>query len=546
MAVAASRTPAAAVRRRNMWGTSSVGDGQSVATRRTLDAWRAPAHAPEGWSRATPRGCTVAPMGQATEVRPAARGRNPFDTSGVERGADGISRYTDRPPSLVHMLRASVERGRDNLAVAEIGGDSVTYGELWDRAARVAGGLRANGVQRGDRVAIRLPNGLDWVFAFWGAQLAGAVTVPVNTRFKEEEVNYVVDDSGSSFVFAAGEALPDGDPITTDDLAPGDLAAIFYTSGTTGFPKGAMTTHANFLANTETAIRVIGVDRSEGPELSTLINVPLFHVTGCNSQLLVMNELGGRTFVLTNALDLDGFLDTVASERVSMLTSVPAIYHALTRHPKFADADLGCVRWVSYGGAPIAASMVHMIMEAFPTARVGNGFGLTETSSITSYLPHEEAAEHADSVGFAAPVCDIAVDAPDPDTGVGELLVRGENVVDGYWNKADATAETFVDGWLHTGDLARIDDDGLLYIVDRKKDMINRGGENVYSIEVESALVAAPGVSEAAAVGVPDEMMGEKVGAVIVPAAGARLDTAELVTHCRSRLAGFYVPQFIR
>src|SRR4029077_4830875 len=179
--------------------------------------------------------------------------------------------------------------------------------------------------------------------------------------------------------------------------------------------------------------------------------------------------------------------------------------------------------------------------EAFPNARVGNGFGLTETSSLTSFLPHEEAAEHADSVGFAMPVVDLAIDEPDPQTGVGELLVRGPNVVQGYWNKPEATAETFVDGWLHTGDLARLDGGGLLYIVDRKKDMINRGGENVYSIEVENALAGAPGVGEAAAVGVPDEMMGEKVGAVIVPLAGEQLEVEAILSHCRSRLADFKV-----
>ena len=155
-------------------------------------------------------------------------------------------------------------------------------------------------------------------------------------------------------------------------------------------------------------------------------------------------------------------------------------------------------------------------MRAFPRARVGNGFGLTETSSLTSFLPHEEAGDHADSVGFAMPVVDLALHQPDPGTGVGELLVRGQNVVQGYWRNPEATAATFVDGWLHTGDLARLDSDGLLYIVDRAKDMINRGGENVYCIEVESALAGAPGVLEAAVIPVPDEMMGEKVGAVIV------------------------------
>jgi acyl-CoA synthetase (AMP-forming)/AMP-acid ligase II len=482
---------------------------------------------------------------QRTAVEPAPRGRNPFDTSGVERGADGIARYADRPDSLVRMLRSSVERDRDAEAVIEIGGERLTFGQLWDRAARVAGGLRGAGLERGDRAAIVLPNGLDWVLAFWGAQLAGVVAVPVNTRFTEPEVEYVVTNSGAAHVFRPGDALPDGEPVAVEDLKPSDLAAIFYTSGTTGFPKGAMTSHENFLANTENAFRCVGVDKAEGPSLATLVNVPLFHVTGCNSQLLVCNELGGRTFILTNALDLEGFLRTVSQEGIQMLTSVPAIYHALTRHPLFEQTDLSHVRWVSYGGAPIAASAVHKIMEAFPEARVGNGFGLTETSSLTSFLPHEEAVEHADSVGFAMPVVDLALYEPNPDTGVGELLVRAQNVVQGYWQNPEATAATFVDGWLHTGDLARIDDAGLLYIVDRAKDMINRGGENVYSIEVESALTGAPGVVEVAVIPVPDDMMGEKVGAVIVTSDEQGFSVETVIAHCRERIADFKVPQYV-
>ncbi len=477
-------------------------------------------------------------------VQPAPRGRNPFASDGVERGADGIARYRGRPDSLVRMLRASVERDPEATAIVEVGGERLSFAQLWDRAARVAGGLRAAGLERGDRAAILLPNGADWVLAFWGAQLAGLVAVPVNTRFTPPEVEYVVSDSGAGYVFEPGGALPDGEPLVAEDLSPDDLAAIFYTSGTTGFPKGAMTSHANFLANTENAFRCIGVDKAEGPSLATLINVPLFHVTGCNSQLLVLNELGGRAFILQNALDLEGFLRTASEERVQMLTSVPAVYHALTRHPRFADTDLSHVRWVSYGGAPIAADSVHKIMDAFPGARVGNGFGLTETSSLTSFLPHEEAVEHADSVGFAMPVVDLALDQPDRETGVGELLVRGPNVVQGYWQKPEATAETFVEGWLRTGDLARIDDEGLLYIVDRAKDMINRGGENVYSIEVESALAGAPGVSEAAVLPVPDEMMGEKVGAVIVPA-DQEFEVERVIAHVRQRIADFKVPQYV-
>ncbi len=310
-----------------------------------------------------------------------------------------------------------------------------------------------------------------------------------------------------------------------------------------------MTSHGNFLTNSENALRCNPIDRSEGPEISTLVSVPLFHVTGCNSQLIPLLELGGRVEILSGPLDFDGFFRAVGEHGVNQLVSVPAIYHAVLHHPKFADLDVSRVRWISYGGAPIAESLVHAIMEAFPNARVGNGFGLTETSSLTSFLPHEEAAQHADSVGFAMPVVDLAVAEQDREDGagpgVGELLVRGPNVVQGYWNKPEATAEAFVDGWLHTGDLARVDADGLLYIVDRKKDMINRGGENVYSIEVENALAGAPGVGEAAVVAVPDTMMGEKVGAVIVPLPGAQLDVDAVIAHCRAHLADFKVPQYV-
>jgi long-chain acyl-CoA synthetase len=478
-------------------------------------------------------------------VQPAPRGRNPFDQTGVERGPDGIARYLDRPESLVHLLRASVDRDPTATAVVVVGGSSLSYGELWERATRVAGGLRRVGIDRGDRVAIRLGNGIDWVLAFFGAQLLGAVVVPVNTRFTEDEVAYVVKDSGAAFTFEAGAEMPDGEPTVVEDLLADDLSAIFYTSGTTGFPKGAMTSHANFIANSENCFRCMLTERSEGPELSTLVSVPLFHVTGCNSQLIPVLERGGRVEILSSALDMDGFFQAVGAHGISQLASVPAIYHAVMRHPKFTELDVSQVRWVSYGGAPIAESLVYRIQKAFPNARVGNGFGLTETSSLTSFLPHDEAAEHADSVGFAMPVVDLAVDEPDPETMVGELLVRGPNVVQGYWHKPEATAETFVDGWLHTGDLARIDDDGLLYIVDRKKDMINRGGENVYSIEVENALAGAPGVGEAAVVAVPDEMMGEKVGAVIVPAPGSQLDIDAVVRHCRARVADFKVPQYV-
>jgi long-chain acyl-CoA synthetase len=484
--------------------------------------------------------------GSASAPQPAPRGRNPFDTTGIERDAREIARYVSRPPSLVHMLRASVERDPVARAVVEVGGGTLTYRELWDRAARVAGGLRAEGAGHGERVAIRLPNGLDWVLAFFGAQLAGAAVVPVNTRFTDQEAAYVIEDSGSVFTFTPGEPLPDDQPVVDEELTAEDLAAIFYTSGTTGFPKGAMTSHENFTTNSENAVRCLRIDRAaQGPEIASLIQVPLFHVTGCNSQLIPLLDVGGRVEILTNPLDIDGFFEAVGKHGVNHIVSVPAIYHALVRHPSFAELDVSGVQWVSYGGAPIAEELVREIQHAFPAAHVGNGFGLTECSSLASFLPHEEAAEHADSVGFAMPVVDLAIADAEPDDGVGELLVRGANVVQGYWKKPEATAETFVDGWLHTGDLGRVDADGLLYVVDRSKDMINRGGENVYSLEVENALVGAPGVGEVAVIAVPDEMMGEKVGAVIVPVSGAKLDVDAVIGYSRKQLADFKVPQYV-
>jgi long-chain acyl-CoA synthetase len=465
----------------------------------------------------------------------------PFDTSGITRGPDGVRRYDGLPPTLLHMLREAVDRDPGAEALVETGGGQrLSYRELWDRAAAVAGGLRAAGVSRGDRVAIRLGNGVDWVLAFFGTVLAGAIVVPVNTRLAEDEVGYVLSDSGAAYTFAPGEPLPGGAPYVVDDPAPDDPAAIFYTSGTTGFPKGAVTTHANFLSNCETCRRILRMER--GSPSRTLVSVPLFHVTGCNSQLLVLVYLGGTTVIMPQ-FEVGAFLAAIEQERIDLLTTVPAIYWLAINHPRFAETDASSVRTLSYGGAPIAPELVTRIMKAFPEARVGNGFGLTETSSVTTYLPHEY-AEHADSVGFAAPVCDLDVGAARAD-GVGELLVRGPNVVAGYWNKPEATRDTFVDGWLRTGDLARIDAEGLVYIVDRVKDMINRGGENVYCVEVENALAGAPGVFDAAVLGVPDPVMGEKVGAVLVGAPGGSVEVPAVLAYLRERIADFKLPEYV-
>jgi acyl-CoA synthetase (AMP-forming)/AMP-acid ligase II len=458
------------------------------------------------------------------------------------RGADGIARYQNRPRSLLEMLRRTVEKWPGNEAVVEVGGERLNYRSLWDRAARTAGGLRALGIQAGDRVAIRLANGADWCIAFFAIQMAGAVAVPVNTRFTESEIEYVVKDSGSKYVCLPGQPLPKGDSLVVENLEQKDVAAIFYTSGTTGFPKGAMTTHEGFLSNIENARRVslLPFDGST----RTLVSVPLFHVTGCNSQFLVSCEGGGATVIMP-AFNVQSFLKLIEEEGINALTSVPAVYWLAINQANFREINTAAIIRVSYGGAPIAPDLVGRIIEAFPNARVGNGFGLTETSSVATFLPHEYARLRPETVGFACPVVDLKLDGVMPGSDVGELLVRGPNVVKGYWNKPEATAETFAGGWLRTGDMARLDEQGFVQIVDRKKDMVNRGGENVYCVEVENALAAHPAVFEVAVVGVPDKMMGEKVGAAVVLKPSATAEASDILQFARAHLADFKVPQYL-
>ncbi|BBY11145.1 long-chain-fatty-acid--CoA ligase FadD13 [Mycobacterium marseillense] len=458
-----------------------------------------------------------------------ARDRNPFPTVGVSRGRDGIPRYDGLPATLLDMLAEHVDARPDSEALVELGAGRLTYRQLWDRAARVAGGLRVAGVKEGDRVAVRYPAGIDWALAFWGVVMAGGVAVAVNTRSAQPEVDFVLSDSGARLDLAPDAALPDGPPYVTEELGRADVAALFYTSGTTGHPKGVPTTHEAFLTNTENAIRCLRQPRDLGEGMRTLISVPLFHVTGCNSQLLAAARLGGASVIMPT-LDLDVLIAALGAERVSVMVTVPAVYSLLLRHSGFAGADVSGVRWVGYGGAPIAPSLVRSVKSAFPHATVFNGYGMTESASLMTVLPDDDAIEHADSVGYAVPSVDLGVIPFGDDPRVGELVTRGANITAGYWNRPEATATTFADGWLHTGDVVRVDDAGRVHLIDRLKDIINRGGENVSSVEVEAVLLAAPGVADACVLGVADDVMGEKVGAVLF-GGDAEIDVPAVLEH---------------
>lgn len=263
------------------------------------------------------------------------------------------------------------------------------------------------------------------------------------------------------------------------------------------------------MTNTENGIRCLDQPRDIGEELRTLISVPLFHVTGCNTQLLPALRLGGAAVIMPT-LNLDELVATLTAERISVMVTVPAIYALLLRHKDFAAADVSGVRWVGYGGAPIAPTLVQSVKKAFPQAAVSNGYGMTETASLMTMLPDAEAIEHADSVGYAVPSVDLGVIPSETGQLVGELVTRGANITAGYWNRPEATSSTIVDGWLHTGDVVRVDDAGRVHIIDRLKDIINRGGENISSVEVEAALLAAPSVADACVLAVPDDVMGKR------------------------------------
>jgi acyl-CoA synthetase (AMP-forming)/AMP-acid ligase II len=465
----------------------------------------------------------------------------PFDERGVVRRADNVLDYVGRPESLVEMFATSVDRYGGRAAIKEVGGRTLTYRELFDAAASVAGGLRSLGVVRGDRVGLRLPNSATWVVAYLGIQLAGAIAVPINTRLTPAEVEFIVGDSGAKLVIGPEDPLPSGAPHVVTSTTRHDLAAILYTSGTTGFPKGAMTTHNNLLSVTETIRRLSSLDPNEG--LSTLVSVPLFHVTGCNAQLLPTLEVGG-TVVILGAFDVRRFLHAIVDERATMIVAVPSIYAMALAQPDFATFDLGHVTRVSYGGAPMPPALIGELRAALPGARLSNGFGLTESASIVTRLPDAWCGSRPDSVGFATPV--VELDLADVDaTGAGELLVRSPGVVAGYWGRPELSAEVFADGWLHTGDVATIDDDGFCVIVDRRKDVIMRGGENVYSVEVENVLAAHPAVLEVAVVGVPDEVMGERVGAAIVTVPGATIGPDDVLAFAAGRLAKYKLPEHV-
>jgi long-chain acyl-CoA synthetase len=506
-------------------------------------------------------------------------------------------------PTLRAVLERSRRRGDATFLVYE--DERISFEQHYRAVSRLATVLVTElGVAKGDRVAIAMRNYPEWAMAFWAASSIGAVVVPLNAWWTAPELAYGLSDSGSTVVFCdaqraerlaphlddlglaavivakpGGAALPGarsfddvvGDVTALPDasppevvLEPDDDATIFYTSGTTGKPKGALGTHRNICGNLislqfgaqRAALRAddtgAPAPRSEPGDRrqsAYLVSVPFFHATGCHSILLSNTAFGGK-LVIMHKWDAERALELIEREQVTQFGGVPSMVWEVLESPSFATRDISSVASISYGGAPAPPELVRRIEAMFPGRIPSNGYGLTETSSITTQNTGVDYLRKPDSVGLPVPVCDLKVVDEEggelPVGGVGELLIRGPNVVKGYWNKPEATAEAFVEGgWFRSGDVARIDDEGFVFIVDRAKDMVIRGGENVYCAEVEAALFEHPAVTDVAVIGVPHEVLGEEVGAVVRLRPGATATAEELRAHVGERLAAFKVPSHV-
>jgi len=508
--------------------------------------------------------------------------------------------WKNAPPS----LRAVAEMGRAHgeriFLVHE--DERVSFEAFFRAVAVFARRLAADGVVKGDRVAVIMRNLPEWPVAFYAAASLGAIVTPLNAWWTAPELEYGLTDSGSKvaimdveryerlaeilakcpalervYVSRAGTlsanaklaALEDvlGAPETWAslpdvglpdvDVAPDDDATIFYTSGTTGKPKGALGTqrniNSNIMASACSAARAF-LRRGEmpptpdpaGPQRATLLSVPFFHATGCFA-ILNPSLAAGAKLAMMRRWDVVRAFELIERERITSAGGVPTIAWQLIEHPQRKDYDLSSLESVAYGGAPSAPELVRLITETFPKSQPGNGWGMTETSATATTHSAEDYEHRPDSCGPPVPVTDLKIMTVEGDRElaigeVGELWCKGPQVVKGYWLKPEATAATFVDGWVKTGDLARLDEEGFCFIIDRAKDMLIRGGENIYCIEVENVLYEHPSVMDAALVGIPHKTLGEEPGAVVTFRPGTSATEAELRAFVAARLAAFKVP----
>jgi long-chain acyl-CoA synthetase len=437
--------------------------------------------------------------------------------------------------NLAANLTATADRYPERAALA-LGGHELTYEALEFASARVAGMLRAGGVRPGDRVGVMLPNVPQFAMAYYGVLRIGGIVVPMNPLLKPREVEHYVSDSGASLVLDDAGALPgDGEPdFAVVDRSKDDTAVILYTSGTTGRPKGAELTHGNLARNVDVMRELISVE-CEDVILGAL---PLFHSFGQTCGLNTAVATGACLALIPRFMPAD-VLELIERRRVTVFEGVPTMYgallHASERH------DTSSLRVCVSGGAALPLEVLHGFETAFGCV-VLEGYGLSETSPVASFnRPH---LRKPGSIG--SPVEGVEMQLLDLTDGVGEIAIRGHNVMKGYWRNPAATRDAIDDaGWFRSGDLARVDEDGCYFIVDRKKELIIRGGYNVYPREIEEVIYEHPAVREAAVIGIPHPDLGEEVGAAVALKPGAETDEADVREFVRSQVAAYKYPRHV-
>jgi long-chain acyl-CoA synthetase len=467
-----------------------------------------------------------------------------------------------------HLLDTAEEHGaRTALRMDDV---TLTYREFADAASRVAAGLRSRGVEPGDRVGMVLPNVVSFPVVFYGALLAGAAVVPMNPLLKAREVEYFLRDSEARLVVAlepssqataeaagtvgiqavtVGAALPEelmaggADGAGPAERAGGDTAVILYTSGTTGQPKGAELTHDSLASNARTTHETL----LEGtPDDVVMGCLPLFHVFGLTCSLNA-GVLAGSCLTLLPRFDGGKALAMLQRDRVTIFQGVPTMFSAMLHQPDRADYDVSSLRLCVSGGSAMPVEVMRSFEETFGCI-VLEGYGLSETSPVASFN-HPHAERKPGSIG--TPIRGVELRLVDDEGNdvapgeVGEIAIRGENVMKGYWRRPEDTAKAIPDGWFRTGDLARRDEDGYYSIVDRKKEMIIRGGYNVYPREIEEALYEHPAVAEVACIGIPHPDLGEEVGAAVALKPGATAEVGELREFARARVAAYKYPRHV-
>ncbi|MEI7871748.1 MAG: long-chain fatty acid--CoA ligase [Alphaproteobacteria bacterium] len=484
--------------------------------------------------------------------------------------------------ALTQGLRRAVQT-KPNGVATRFSGRQRTWQQCAERVSRIAGALSALGVRRGDRVAILALNSDRYFELMYAIPWIGAAMVPLNTRLAAPEIEYILADSGAVALFVDGAmahhltaldgkmptvrevvwlddiASPEG-ILRFEDLAAyeaaddvgaanDDLAGLFYTGGTTGRSKGVMLTHTNLVANALNGVAGIGFTA----DTAYIHSGAMFHLADGASTFGVTMS-GGRHAFVPRFEPLE-VLQTIQTEKVTHAQFVPTMINMLVNHPRFSEFDISTLSFILYGASPMPEGVLRKALQLMPHVGLMHAYGMTEAAPIVTLLEPRYTtldgpfAGRLKSCGQAALACEVkVVDAdrqPVPNGTAGELAIRGANIMKGYWNKPNETASVLEDGWYYSGDGATMDDEGFVYIVDRLKDMIISGGENVYSAEVENAISLIPGVGEVAVIGVPDEQWGERVHAIIVPTQGSNLTQEEVMEHCRQQIAGYKCPRSV-